>query len=228
MEKYAVIVAGGTGSRMGTSIPKQFLELKGKPLIWYTINAFLDAFSDLQVIIVLPQEHMDTGAAIITTVMDPHRVQLATGGATRFHSVKNGLDKVNKESLVFVHDGVRCLVTAELIHRCYELTLKKGNAIPAIAATDSIRIVTGNENEQVDRTRIRIIQTPQTFLSGIIKNAFEQEYNEIFTDEATVVENTGIKINLIEGDTSNIKITHPIDLMIAEEILELRIKSYEL
>jgi 2-C-methyl-D-erythritol 4-phosphate cytidylyltransferase len=225
MEKYAVIVAGGMGSRMGTSIPKQFLELKGKPLLFYSINAFLDAFSDLEVILVLPQQHMDTGAAMIAAVKDPRRVQLATGGATRFHSVKNGLDKVNQESVVFVHDGVRCLVTPELIHRCYELTLKKGNAIPAIAATDSIRIVTGNENEQADRNSIRIIQTPQTFLSGIIKTAFEQEYNEAFTDEATVVENTGIKINLAEGDTSNIKITHPIDLMIAEKILELRVLS---
>lgn len=228
MEKYAIIVAGGKGSRMGGTTPKQFLELKGKPLLWYSINAFLDAFIDLQVILVLPKEHMGTGASIIATVKDPPRVQMITGGSTRFHSVKNGLHKINTESVIFVHDGVRCLVTPDLIHSCYELTLKKGNAVPAVAATDSIRIATSNGNKQADRNSILFVQTPQTFLSGIIKPAFEQEYNEAFTDEATVVENTGVKINLAEGDASNIKITRPIDLLIAERILELRVVSREL
>lgn len=222
MKKYAVIVAGGSGLRMGTAVPKQFLELSGHPVLWHTLNAFLQAYSDLEVILVLPQAHVETGLAIIQTTIDPSRIWIATGGETRFHSVKNGLDHIHQHSVVFVHDGVRCMVSPELIRQCYEHTLEFGNAIPAIAAVDSIRITTALGNEQVDRNRVRIIQTPQTFFSDMLKAAFEQEYDTSFTDEASVVERLGVKIHLVEGETTNLKITRPIDIVIAEKILEER------
>jgi 2-C-methyl-D-erythritol 4-phosphate cytidylyltransferase len=222
MEKYAVIVAGGSGLRMGTAVPKQFLLLREKPVLWYTITAFLDSFEDMQVILVLPEQHIETGRAILRSTRDPDRVWMTTGGETRFHSVKNGLEHIHKHAIVFVHDGVRCLLTPHLVRRCYEAAVENGNAVPAIAAVDTIRIDTFNGNELVDRNRVRIIQTPQTFYSEILKAAFEQDYNESFTDEANVVEKLGMKINLIEGEATNIKITRPVDLLIAEKILEER------
>jgi len=222
MKKYAVIVAGGSGLRMGTSVPKQFLELQGRPVLWYTITAFLEAYSDLEIILVLPQAHLQTGLHIIQTTKDPSRVWITEGGETRFHSVKKGLDHVQLHSMVFVHDGVRCLLTPDLIRRCYNHAIDKGNAIPAISAVDTIRIETVKGNELIDREKIRIIQTPQTFFSDIIKAAFEQDYEESFTDEASVVERLGVKIHLVEGEAMNIKITRPIDIMIAEKILEER------
>lgn len=222
MEKYAVIVAGGSGLRMGTTIPKQFLPLHGKPVLWHTITAFLDSFSDMQIILVLPEEHTDTGLSIIRSTYDPDRIWITTGGETRFHSVKNGLEHIRRQAVVFVHDGVRCLVTPDLIRECYAAAIEDGNAVPAIAAVDTIRIETVNGNELIDRARVRIIQTPQTFYSDLIKAAFEQDYSESFTDEAAVVEKLGVKINLIEGEATNIKITRPVDLVIAEKILEER------
>jgi 2-C-methyl-D-erythritol 4-phosphate cytidylyltransferase len=222
MEKYAVIVAGGSGMRMGTSIPKQFLLLRDKPVLWYSINAFLEAYDDLQIIVVLPSDYAETGLQIIRTTIDPNRVWITTGGETRFHSVKNGLEPIKKSGVVFVHDGVRCLLTPALIRRCYEATVDKGNAIPSVGEVDTIRVETVNGNELMDRNKVRRIQTPQTFFSDLIKAAFEQDYDELFTDEASVVERLGVKINLIEGEASNIKITHPVDLLIAEKFLEER------
>jgi 2-C-methyl-D-erythritol 4-phosphate cytidylyltransferase len=222
MKKYAVIVAGGSGLRMGTATPKQFLPLRGKPAIWYTLTAFLDAFDDLEIIMVLPEAHIRTGQEILRSTHNPNRIWMTAGGETRFHSVKNGLNHIQQHSIVFVHDGVRCLLTPDLIRRCYKMARENGNAIPAIAATDSIRIETIGGNEIVDRNKVRIIQTPQTFYSDVIKAAFEQDYEETFTDEASVVERLGVKINLVEGEPANIKITYPIDVLIAEKILEER------
>lgn len=222
MKKYAVIVAGGSGLRMGTAVPKQFLELQGRPVLWYTITAFLDSFPDLEIILVLPHAHLQTGLHLTQTTRDPARVWITEGGETRFHSVKAGLDHIHQHSIVFVHDGVRCLLTPELVRRCYDSAMEKGNAIPAIAAVDTIRVETVKGNEQVDRNKVRIIQTPQAFYSDIIKAAFEQDYEESFTDEASVVERLGVKIHLVEGETTNIKITRPLDILIAEKILEER------
>lgn len=221
MQKKAVIVAGGNGLRMGAFIPKQFLLLKGKPLLWYTLNTFLQAYNDLKIILVLPEEHIERGEAIVAELNDSARVVITKGGATRFHSVQNGLKLIDEESIVFVHDGVRCLVTTNLIQRCYEQAFEKGSAIPAVAATDSIRITQENEQSIVaDRTKVRIIQTPQTFKSSVLIPAFQQNYTEAFTDEATVVEAFGAPVCLIEGEYNNIKVTRPVDLVIAEKILE--------
>ena len=222
MKKYAVIVAGGSGLRMGTALPKQFLPLRGKPVLWYSLTAFLDAFKDLEIILVLPQDHLQTGHEIIRTTYDPERIWITVGGETRFHSVKNGLDHIHHHSIVFVHDGVRCLLTPNLVRRCYDKALEKGNAIPSIRAVDTIRIENVGGNELIDREKVHIIQTPQTFYSDIIKAAFEQDYEESFTDEASVVERLGVKINLVDGEPTNLKITRQVDILMAEKILEER------
>jgi 2-C-methyl-D-erythritol 4-phosphate cytidylyltransferase len=220
MKKYAVIVAGGSGTRMGSSIPKQFLNLRGKPVLWYAVKTFLKAFDDLEIILVIAKEHVELAKSILETIDHADRVVLTTGGRSRFHSVQNGLQHIRHPSIVFVHDGVRCLLSTDLIQRCYEETLKYRSAIPAVQAIDSIRIETLQGNEAVDRQKVWIIQTPQTFYSDDLKAGYEQEFNEAFTDEASVVERLGIKIHLVEGETRNIKITNPIDLIIAGKILE--------
>jgi 2-C-methyl-D-erythritol 4-phosphate cytidylyltransferase len=222
MKKYAVIVAGGSGTRMGNIVPKQFLLLKGKPLLWYTIDSFLRAFADIEIILVLPKEHFSKGEMIAAQLNAENKIKIVSGGNTRFDSVKAGLTLVNEASVVFVHDGVRCLISVPLIKRCYNQALEKGSAIPAVTATDSIRILKNGFHEVKDRQQVRIIQTPQTFLSNILLPAFEQNFNESFTDEATVVEASGKEIFLTEGEYDNIKITRPIDLLIAEKIIEDR------
>jgi len=222
MKKFAVIVAGGSGKRMGNAVPKQFLLLKNKPLLWYTLDSFLRAYADLQIILVLPKEHESKGRQIIALTHQPERISIVAGGDTRFHSVKAGLQTIHDKSVIFVHDGVRCLVSVPLIHSCYKQALELGSAIPSIMATDSIRIAANGNYVVADRRQIRIVQTPQTFLSEIILPAFEQEYSDSFTDEATVVEAYGKKVFLTEGEYDNIKITRPIDLTIAEKIIEER------
>ena len=222
MLKYAVIVAGGSGNRMNAAIPKQFLPINGTPVLLYTIETFLSAFSDLEIILVLPEKFMRDGDAIVQQASDPKRIEIAAGGNTRFHSVKNGLKLVTENAIVFVHDAVRCLVTNDLIHRCYEGALENGNAIPAIPVSDTVRMETAEGSVVVDRSKLLVIQTPQTFFSNLLLKAFDQEYDSSFTDEATVAEKFGIKIHLIPGEDENIKLTRPIDMEIAEKILKNR------
>ena len=219
MKKFAVIVAAGSGTRMGSDTPKQFLLLKDKPVLWYTLNSFLNTFDDIEIILVVAREFFDTAETIAKSTLDANRIKITSGGDTRFHSVKNGLSLVDDDSIVFIHDGVRCLITEKLILRCYETAMEKGNAIPSVRPIDSIRVETHHGNAIIDRDKIHIIQTPQTFKSHIIKAAFEQVYDESFTDEASVAEMMGEKINLVEGETTNIKITQPIDLVIAERLV---------
>jgi 2-C-methyl-D-erythritol 4-phosphate cytidylyltransferase len=219
MEKYAVIVAGGSGERMGAAMPKQFLLLNGKPLLWYSITAFLSCYADIHIILVLPAEHLETGKKIIDALAPHHPILLTEGGVTRFNSVQNGLQLIKEDGVIFVHDAVRCLISKELIERCYTQALLKGSAIPAVQATDSIRIVDDEGHHVVDRKRVCIIQTPQTFLSTLLLPAFTVAYNDLFTDEATVVEASGKAVFLIEGDYNNLKITRPADMVIAENIL---------
>jgi 2-C-methyl-D-erythritol 4-phosphate cytidylyltransferase len=223
LKKFAVIVAAGTGVRMGSAVPKQFLLINGKTVLWYTLNTFLNAYDDMQIVLVLHEQQIETGKAVVHSLNATDRIIITAGGETRFHSVKNGLRYVENPSIVFVHDGVRCLVSEKLIHRCYDEAVEKGNAIPAIKAVDSMRMETEDGNNKIlDRNKIHIIQTPQTFTGDIIKAAFEQDYSESFTDEASVVEMLKVKINLVEGEANNIKITRPLDLVIAEKVLEER------
>lgn len=220
MKKYAILVAGGMGSRMESATPKQFLLLHDKPVLYYTIKAFLQAYDDLKIILVLPQEYMDMGREIVDGYFDYHRIQITAGGETRFHSVKNGLKLVQEESIVFVHDGVRCLVSKELIHRCYQMAVEAGSAVPVMPVKESVRFIIEEDSEPLERNRVVTVQTPQTFHSKILLPAFEIDYKERFTDEATVVEAFGLKISLLFGEESNIKITRPIDLVVAEKLLE--------
>jgi len=222
MKKYAVVVAGGTGTRMGNAVPKQFLPVLGRMLLWYTVRAFLEAYDDMQVILVLPVDTKQWGEELLHRLADSDRVQVVAGGLTRFHSVQNGLARIEGEAMVFVHDGVRCLVTPELIRHCYEEALSRGNAVPAVAATDSIRLIDDEGSTVADRSRVRLVQTPQTFRASVLAPAFQQEYITDFTDEATVVEAMGHEIFLVEGDPQNIKITRPADLLVAAQLLAER------
>jgi 2-C-methyl-D-erythritol 4-phosphate cytidylyltransferase len=196
--------------------------LQGKPVLFHTLKAFIDALPGIQIILVLPEEHLELGKEIVDGFFDKSQILLTAGGETRFHSVQNGLRHVTEESVIFVHDGVRCLVTPALIHRCFQTAVETGSAIPVIEMKDSVRILTEDGNEPLDRGRLRIVQTPQTFHSKILLPAFEIDYKERFTDEATVVEAFGLKVSLVEGETTNIKITNPVDLVIASSILENR------
>ncbi|MBL7725751.1 MAG: 2-C-methyl-D-erythritol 4-phosphate cytidylyltransferase [Chitinophagaceae bacterium] len=222
MKKYAIIVAGGAGVRMGGNTPKQFMLLKDKPVLYYTLKVFLEAYTDLQIILVLPVDYTDMGQEIIDAYFDKDRIKITAGGDTRFQSVKNGLGLVEGESIVFVHDGVRCLLTKDLIYRCYQLAVETGTAIPAVVSKDSIRLITEEGNTAFDRNKVMLIQTPQTFHSKIIVPAFQIDYKDKFTDEATVAESYGMKVSLIEGEENNIKITRPVDLLIAERIIDGR------
>jgi 2-C-methyl-D-erythritol 4-phosphate cytidylyltransferase len=222
MKKIALIVAGGNGSRMNNAVPKQFLLLNNKPVLYYTIQAFLNAYDDIEIVLVLPEEHIGKGQEIIDGYFDASKFKITAGGRTRFHSVQNGLSLIKDEdAIIFVHDGVRCLLTKDLIERCYQSALEFGTAIPVVECRDSVRLLTNNGNKVVDRNKVRLVQTPQTFHSKILLPAFEIDYKDRFTDEATVVEAFGLKVNLIEGDTNNIKLTTPVDLFIAEYILNV-------
>jgi 2-C-methyl-D-erythritol 4-phosphate cytidylyltransferase len=222
MKKFAVIVAAGSGSRMGGSLPKQFLLINDKPVLYYTIHTFLSAFIDMQVILVLPVDYMDMGQEIIDAYFDKDRIRITAGGDTRFQSVKNGLQLVEQDSIVFVHDGVRCLLTKELILHCYKQAVETGTAIPVVTSKDSVRLLHDDRNDAIDRNKVMLVQTPQTFHSKILIPAFQIDYKEKFTDEATVVEAFGMKVTLMDGEENNIKITRPIDLLVAEKILSER------
>jgi 2-C-methyl-D-erythritol 4-phosphate cytidylyltransferase len=221
MKKYAVIVAGGSGSRMGAEMPKQFLELCGRPILWYTLNTFLSAYEDMPIVLVAPEHHRETTRALVASTAFPKRIELVVGGATRFESVRNGLAVIGEESVIFVHDGVRCLVSRELIHRCYEGAVRHGSAIPVVDSRDSVRLVTPGGSEAIDRHRVKLVQTPQTFLSTILLPAYKVDFRESFTDEASVVEAAGHPIHLVEGEVDNIKITVPTDLSVAERVLSI-------
>ena len=219
MKLYAVIVAGGTGERMKSEIPKQFIEIAGKPILMHTIEKFRDFNGSIEIIAVLPKDQLRFWSDLQKkySFAVPHT--LVKGGKTRFDSVRNGLGFIYEPGLVAIHDGVRPFVSIETIKRCFETAERLGNAIPAISPSDSLRIVTGNSNEPVDRTKIKLIQTPQVFRTDLIRYAFRQDYIPEFTDDAMVLERTGAKINLVEGNRENIKITNPEDLLIAGALL---------
>ena len=220
MKKYAVLVAGGSGSRMKSDVPKQFILLKNKPLLVYTIESFLQADADINIILVLPEQYLQTGNDIVTEYFNGKEIIITSGGTTRFHSVKNGLMQIQEDGIVLVHDAVRSMVTVDLIQRSLNEVLDKKAIIPAITSKDSVRIIDGEKNKSISRDTVMLVQTPQTFYSVDLKKAFEVEYNDSFTDEASVMEASGHQIYIIAGDENNIKITHPIDLIIAEKILD--------
>jgi len=220
--KYAVIVAGGSGLRMGNPVPKQFLPLLGKPVLYYSIAAFLDAMPGIKVILVLPQSQASYTDMVLSLLPADADITIVPGGVTRFHSVQNGLQQVDGQGIVFIHDGVRPLVSKDLINACYVQALQVGSAIPAIPVTDSIRRISPDGSAPVAREELRVIQTPQTFVTDIILPAFGQSYDTAFTDEATVVEAHGGNVYLVTGERNNLKVTTPEDMIMAEALLNAR------
>ncbi|MDP9042646.1 MAG: 2-C-methyl-D-erythritol 4-phosphate cytidylyltransferase [Bacteroidota bacterium] len=220
MKKIAVIVAAGAGIRMGSTLPKQFLLIHNKPVLWYTLQTFLKSFKDIQIILVLPADYYDTGLAICNELVAINPIQTIVGGDTRFHSVQKGLSLIKEQSIVCVHDAVRCLVTPSLIHLCFEQALTFGSAIPCIDSKDSVRLLYENGHRSIRRSEIKLIQTPQAFRSDILIPSYQTDFRESFTDDASVVEMSGYEIHLVEGEPNNIKITSPIDLAIAEQLLD--------
>jgi 2-C-methyl-D-erythritol 4-phosphate cytidylyltransferase len=218
-QKIAIIVAGGKGERMNADIPKQFLEINGKPILMHTLDVFHRFDASMELVLVLPAVQIEFWKELckkhIFTL--PHRI--IEGGNARFYSVKNGLEVVNEPALVAVHDGVRPLVSIETITRCFEAAEKFNAAIPVVDLVDSIRQITNYSSKSVDRNSFKLVQTPQIFDAALLKKAYEQEFSALFTDDASVVEALGEKIQLVEGNRENIKITTEFDLKIAETLV---------
>jgi 2-C-methyl-D-erythritol 4-phosphate cytidylyltransferase len=220
MKKFVIIVAGGSGSRMGTEIPKQFLELCGKPVLMHTIQVFHDFDPESKIILVLPEDQQQFWKGLCLKHSFSLLHQVVSGGKTRFHSVLNGLSQIEDEGIVFIHDGVRPLVSRETLDRCLETAKKYGNAIPVLPVTESLRKLAGDLNISVDRSQYFSVQTPQTFRCEQILEAFQQDFDPAFTDDASVAEKAGFTIQMVEGNRENIKITTPIDLIVAVALLE--------
>lgn len=219
MELYVVIVAGGSGKRMGAEIPKQFLELAGRPVLMHTIERFRSFNDAIEIITVLPENQLRHWLELQKKYSFTIPQTIVKGGSHRFFSVKNGLMFVNVPGLVAIHDGVRPFVSIDTIKRCFETAEKLGNAIPSISPTESLRQLTEGGSHPINRLQVKQIQTPQVFNAELIKKAYLQEYRPEFTDDATVLEKTGEKINLIDGNRENIKITNPEDLLISTALL---------
>jgi len=217
---YVIIVAGGLGSRMKNDLPKQFVKISGKEIIVYAIENFLQYNSSIHIIISVHKDYI----SLLKEILKQHNltgITITEGGATRFESVKKGLALIKEpNAIIAIHDAARPLVSLQTIKNCFETAGEKGNAIPAVPVTESIRQNVNGNNIYADRNNYFIIQTPQCFLASKIIKAFELPYSEKFTDDAAVLGAMGEKINLVKGNIENIKITHPKDLIIAKALLE--------
>lgn len=216
MKRHVIIVAGGKGLRMGGDIPKQFLPVCGKPVLMRTLEVFHAYDPSIHIILVLPVSQQAYWKELCRTYQFELVHDIADGGDTRFHSVKNGLALVEGEGVVGVHDGVRPFVSQEVIKRCYGEALVKKAVIPVIGVVETVRRLTDDGSETVARDQYKLVQTPQVFDVAILRRAYRQDYAEIFTDDASVVEALGEKVHLVEGNRENIKLTTPFDLKLAE------------
>jgi len=217
-KKYALIVAGGKGVRMGASVPKQFLLLSGKPLLMHSLEAFYNADPEIRLILVLPEFQQDYWKELCTQYHFKLQHEVVNGGDTRFESVKSGLALIDNKGLVAVHDGVRPFINKDLIDRCFQAAQQFGGAVPVTELTESLRKLEGETSFSVHRETFRFVQTPQVFRAEILKEAYTLPYRESFTDDASVVEAAGFKVELVEGLAGNIKITNTIDLLLAEQM----------
>lgn len=223
MEKYAIIVAGGKGLRMGGEVPKQFLPVAGLPVLMRTIKRFHAYDPTLKIILVLPKEQQAYWQRLCAEYQFTDDYQLANGGATRFQSSKNGLQLIpdNADGYVAIHDGVRPFVSIDTILRCFEATLTSQAVIPVLNVNDTLRHISQDgSGENVQRSEYRLVQTPQVFDISLVKRAYQQEENDGFTDDASVVESLGQKVEMVEGNRENIKLTTPFDLKVAEVICQ--------
>ena len=216
MKKHIIIVAGGKGLRMGGDIPKQFLPVGGKPVLMRTLEAFHAYDASVQLILVLPISQQTYWKQLCEEYHFDLVHEIADGGETRFHSVKNGLALVKEDGLVGVHDGVRPFVSQEVIARCYEEAVSLKAVIPVIGVVETVRHLIEEGSETVPRDQYKLVQTPQVFDVALLRRAYQQEYTDLFTDDASVVEALGEKVYLVEGNRENIKLTTPFDLKLAE------------
>lgn len=226
MERFAILVAGGQGLRMGGDVPKQFLPLGGRPVLMHTIDRFREVFPDMHIIVVLPQGQHDYWHDLCRRHHLEGGFLTAPGGDTRFHSVLNGLNTIPadvSEGLVGVHDGVRPFVSRDTLRRCYEEAARSGTAVPVVPVVETLRHVSPDgESMTVPRSDYRLVQTPQVFSLSLLRRAYRQPYAPQFTDDASVVEALGERITLVEGNRENIKLTTPADLLLAKGIMEAR------
>ena len=226
MRTVAIIVAGGNGTRFGAEMPKQFLDLSGTPVLMRTIQAFWDCgeneVTPFEVIVTLPSSQVGLWRQLCEKhgFVLPHHV--VAGGETRWHSVKNALDSLNRScdvDVIAVHDGVRPLVSTDLIRHAINTARRCGSAIPVVMLNDSVRQVDGSISHALDRSSLRAVQTPQAFDSRLLIDAYAQPFEPMFTDDASVVEHYGHSVTLVDGEYQNLKITRPLDLALAEYLL---------
>jgi 2-C-methyl-D-erythritol 4-phosphate cytidylyltransferase len=222
LKKFAIIVAGGSGSRMKSEEPKQFLKILGKPVLAYTMQVFYSFDSSIEIIVILPEKQIKRWEELKKEHNITISHKICAGGSTRFQSVKNGLDQIYADGIVAIHDGVRPFVSSDTIKKCFETAEIKGSAVPIVPVSDSLRYIGEGKNSAVNRSDFAAIQTPQCFRVEKVKKAYQQEYREEFTDDASVAEAAGFEIFLTEGNTENIKITTPSDLLIAEAFAKNR------
>jgi len=214
-----IIVAGGSGKRMGGDVPKQFMVVKQKPILMHTIEAFYNFNQQAELIVVIPEAQHEYWNLLIKEYRFKISHKVVAGGKERYFSVKNGLDAVVNRGLVAVHDGVRPLVSAETIEKCIDCAMNFNSAIPVVPATESIREVSDEKSKAVDRSKYFMVQTPQVFSYELIQKAYKQNFSPLFTDDASMVESLGYAVHLVDGNVENIKITRPVDLKIAEVLL---------
>jgi 2-C-methyl-D-erythritol 4-phosphate cytidylyltransferase len=217
--EYAIIVAGGKGTRIKSALPKQFIELNGKPILLHTVEAFFRYSENITVILVLPKDDVSIWESIVSKFNFKKPIIIQIGGHSRFQSVKNGLDKISTDGLVAIHDGVRPLVSTDIISASFRLAAEHKSAVAAVRLKESLRMTDQDQTKAMDRLRFRLIQTPQTFDVNLIKSAYSIKEEENLTDDASVAERAGHTISLFEGSYRNIKITTEEDLIIAQALL---------
>ncbi|WP_199119313.1 2-C-methyl-D-erythritol 4-phosphate cytidylyltransferase [Pedobacter sp. ASV28] len=220
MKFYAIIVAGGSGKRMQASVSKQFLLLNGVPLMMHTLKAFHQSEIQPEIILVLNKESISywNELCVKYSFTIPHFV--VEGGRERFHSVRNGLLAIKEDGIIAIHDAVRPLIATHLINKCFKEASEKGNAVPCIKPSDTVRKFNDHTSKIINRDKLVLIQTPQTFSAEQLREAYRQNYSKKFTDDASVVEAAGFSINLIEGNRYNLKVTYPEDLELASYLLK--------
>ena len=220
MDTYLLVTAGGQGKRMQQDFPKQFIPISGKPLLMRTLDVFKAYDPSMKIVVVLPEEQVQLWKDMCTEFDFQLDHQIVRGGKERFHSVQNGLQHIPSNALVLIHDGVRPMVRPDTIQRVIETAREKTNAIPCVEPSQTIRrVLEEGKSEMLQRDQLRLVQTPQGFHANIIKEAYTQEFNPRFTDDASVLESIGYPIHLVEGNYSNIKVTHPADIKLVEALL---------
>ena len=220
LNKYLIVVAGGVGSRMNATIPKQFLLVNGKPILFHTIENFACAIPELRIICVLHPDYFDLFEELKLKHDFNCEVTLVEGGKTRYHSSKNGINAIDGEGIIAIHDAARPIVSKQHIIDLFQKAELSGFVLPVVSLKESLRLINGESSENVDRSTYKVVQTPQLFKSDRLKEAFEKGYKSMYTDDASVVQSElGISPLLVEGEENNIKITTPIDMVIAQQLL---------